>query len=115
MMKKPKIALKPYLDTISGYCDTLSNEELTNIIIGIAKDVSTSDRVKFLEKIQTCLPDTMAVAASAIDSVEEIIKEGKSREREYYNEKYNRFSAFRREVKAVVLDSELLRNSGFFT
>jgi len=41
MMKKPKIALKPYLDTISGYCDTLSNEELTNIIIGLAKDVST--------------------------------------------------------------------------
>jgi hypothetical protein len=33
MMKKPKIALKPYLDTISGYCDTLSNEELTNIIM----------------------------------------------------------------------------------
>jgi hypothetical protein len=33
----------------------------------------------------------------------------------YYNEKYNRFSAFRREVKAVVKDSELLRNSGFFT
>jgi hypothetical protein len=33
----------------------------------------------------------------------------------YYNEKYNRFSAFRREVKAVGIDSELLRNSGFFT
>lgn len=31
----------------------------------------------------------------------------------YYNEKYNRFSAFRREVKTVVTDSELLRNTGF--
>lgn len=31
----------------------------------------------------------------------------------YYSEKYNRFSAFRREVKAVVMDSELLNNSGF--
>jgi hypothetical protein len=31
----------------------------------------------------------------------------------YYTEKYNRFSAFRREVKAVVTASDLLRNSGF--
>jgi len=40
-MKKSKIALKPYLDTVVGYCDTLSNEELTDIIIRLAKDVST--------------------------------------------------------------------------
>jgi hypothetical protein len=73
MMKKPKIALKPYLDTIAGYCDTLSNEELTNIIIGLAKDVSTSGRVEFLEKIQTCLPDTSVVPAPYTNSVEEII------------------------------------------
>ena len=31
----------------------------------------------------------------------------------YYNEKYNRFSAFRKEVKTVVANSELLRNTGF--
>ncbi len=74
MMKKAKIALKPYLDTISGYCDTLSNEELTNIIIGLAKEVSTSGRVKFLEKIQTCLPDTSLVIAPDTNSVEEIIE-----------------------------------------
>ena len=72
-MKKPIIALKPYLDTISGYCDTLSNEELTNIIIGIAKDVSTSARVKFLKKIQTCLPDTSVVIAPNTNSVRKII------------------------------------------
>jgi hypothetical protein len=28
IMKKSKIALKPYLNTIAGFCDTLSNEEL---------------------------------------------------------------------------------------
>ena len=33
--------------------------------------------------------------------------------RKYYSEKYNRFSTFRREVKAVVMDSDLLKNSGF--
>jgi len=32
---------------------------------------------------------------------------------EYYNEKYKRFSAFRREVKAVVMESDLLRNLRF--
>ncbi len=32
-MKKSKIALKPYLDTIAGYCDALSNKELTDVII----------------------------------------------------------------------------------
>jgi hypothetical protein len=33
----------------------------------------------------------------------------------YYSEKYNRFSAFRREVKAVVMASGLLRNSHILT
>jgi hypothetical protein len=33
----------------------------------------------------------------------------------YYYEKYSRFPAFRREVKAVVLGSGLLRNLGFLT
>ena len=32
---------------------------------------------------------------------------------QYYTEKYNRFSAFRREVKAVVTSADLLKNSGF--
>ena len=31
----------------------------------------------------------------------------------YYTEKYSRFSAFRREVKAVVMGSDMLRNCGF--
>ena len=31
-MKKSNIALKPYLDTIIGYCDSLSNEELIHIV-----------------------------------------------------------------------------------
>jgi citrate synthase len=31
----------------------------------------------------------------------------------FYNKKYNRFPAFRREVKAVVTGSDLLRNCGF--
>jgi len=55
-VKKSKIALKPFLDEIAGYCGTLSNQELRDIL--------------------------------------------------------NRFSAFRREVNAIVKNSYLLRNSG---
>jgi len=51
IVKKSKIALKPYLDTIAGYCSTLSNKELTDILICLARDIPTSGRVTFLEKI----------------------------------------------------------------
>jgi hypothetical protein len=191
------------LDSIFRYCDTLSKEELTKIIIGMAKDVSTSGRVVFLEKLESFLTvvsghseksgtikallkgyanKTSAYSGRIsiedgmdISFYEEIIKglnqkeETKSKTSEYlswaekigkgridhivsnkhrnaygraaqvvgslaetyasmdqkskavkilhkyYNEKYNRFPAFRREVKAVVLGSGLLRNLGFLT
>lgn len=72
-MNKAKIALKPYLDTISGYCDTLSNQELTKVIIGLAKDVSTSGRVKFLKKFESFLPDARTAVTSDTNRVEEIL------------------------------------------
>lgn len=73
MMKKAKIALKPYLDTIAGYCDALSKQELTDVIISLAKDVPTSTRVHFLEKIESCLPGRKSAAAPEADPVEQIL------------------------------------------
>ena len=81
-MKKSKIALKPYLDTISGYCRSLSNQELTNMIVNLAKDVPTAERVDFLEKIKSCLPDGRATRTPDLSPVElmldevEALKEG---------------------------------------
>ncbi len=72
-MKKSKIALKPYLDTITGYCNTLSNEELTNILICLAKDVPTSGRVNFLEKIESYLPGRRPAIMPEADPVEQIL------------------------------------------
>ncbi len=72
-MKKSKIALKPYLDTIAGYCDTLSNQELTDVIISLAKGVPTSTRVQFLEKIESCLPGRKSAAVPEADPVEQIL------------------------------------------
>jgi thymidylate synthase len=72
-MKKSKIALRPYLDLILGYCDTLSTEELTKIIIGLAKDVSTSGRVAFLEKLESFLTDGKKVMAPDTESVDQVL------------------------------------------
>ena len=72
-MKKSKIALKPYLDIIAGFCDTLSNEELTDIIIGLAKDVPTSGRVEFLKKIESGLPGRTAAVMPEAGPVEQIL------------------------------------------
>lgn len=72
-MNKPKIALKPYLDTIAGYCSTLSNQELTDILLRLARDVSTSGRVNFLEKIESYLPGRRFRTMPDTDSVEQIL------------------------------------------
>ena len=74
-MKKSKIALKPYLDTITGYCRSLSNQELTHMIVALAKDVPTAERVNFLEKVKSCLPDGRATKAPDSSSVEQILDE----------------------------------------
>ena len=72
-MTKSKIALRPYLDMIVGYCDTLSNEELTEIIVGLAKEVSTSGRVAFLEKLESFLTDGKKVMTADTEWVDQIL------------------------------------------
>ncbi|MBW1940614.1 MAG: hypothetical protein JRI28_04450 [Deltaproteobacteria bacterium] len=74
-MKKNKIALKPYLDTIAGYCDTLSTEALANIIIGLAKGIPTAERVNFLERIESLLPGGPPKPVFDLGPVEEILNE----------------------------------------
>jgi hypothetical protein len=72
-MKKIQIALKPYLDKITAHCSALSNKELTDVIISLAKDVPTSDRVKFLEKIESSLPGHTSTIIPETDLVEHIL------------------------------------------
>ncbi|WP_457552627.1 hypothetical protein [Desulfobacula sp.] len=52
-----RIALKPYLETITKDCSGLSKQELTQIILGLAKDELTSRRVPFLQKFQSLLSE----------------------------------------------------------
>jgi hypothetical protein len=67
--------MKPYLDTIAGYCNTLSNEELTDIIISFAKDVPTSGRVGFLEKLRSYLPDHGVEMVPEAGEIEQILND----------------------------------------
>ncbi|MBW1717806.1 MAG: hypothetical protein JRJ77_18725, partial [Deltaproteobacteria bacterium] len=71
--ERSKIALKPYLDTIAGYCSTLSNQELTNILISLARDIPTSGRVNFLEKIKSYLPGRRFAIMPDTNQVEQIL------------------------------------------
>jgi hypothetical protein len=72
-VKKSKIALKPYLETIAGYCSTLSNQEVTDILIRLARDVPTSGRVDFLEKIESYLPGRRSATMPDTHPVEQIL------------------------------------------
>jgi len=72
-VKKSKIALKPYLDTITGYCNTLSNEELTNILICLARDIPTSGRVNFLKKIESYIPGGGSTTMPEAGPIEQIL------------------------------------------
>lgn len=76
-MKKTKIALKPYLDTITGYCDTLSNEELADIVVNLAKDIPTAGRIEFLDKFESYLPGRRRKSATKpkADPVEQILSD----------------------------------------
>lgn len=50
-MNKTLLALKPYLDSVKKRCSRLSNDELTEIILGQAKEVPAKQRIAFLETI----------------------------------------------------------------
>ncbi len=53
-----RIALKPYLELIENDCSKLSKQELADVILRLAKDQSTSQRISFLQKFKSFLPAT---------------------------------------------------------
>ena len=74
-MKTSRIALKPYIDRITGYCEPLSKKELTDVIIGLAKRVPTSGRVEFLDQIESNLSNRRRRSKVRLkaDKIEQII------------------------------------------
>ncbi len=74
-MNQNRIALKPYLEKIREFCLPLSKEELAGVVVGLAKDVSTSERVGFLEKIESVLPGCGPSEIPETPRVEEVLNE----------------------------------------
>ncbi len=73
------MALKPYLEKISGICEKLTKSELTEIILSLAKEASFSGRAPFLEKIQSFMPgvedadgEGEEMMADLLDDIEEL-------------------------------------------
>ena len=74
-MNQNRIALKPYLEQIKEFCLPLSKEELTGVVVGLAKDVSTSERVGFLEKIKSVLPGRGPSEIPETPRIDEVLNE----------------------------------------
>ena len=74
-MSQNRIALKPYLEQIKEFCLPLSKEELTGVVVGLAKDVSTSERVGFLEKIKSVLPGRGPSEIPETPRIDEVLNE----------------------------------------
>ena len=132
-----KTLLRGYANSVSVYSGRFSTDEPTNtsfydeIVKGLKQkkniESQATESLSWAEKIGKKRIDHIVSnkhrgayerAAQVLGSLAEAYmamgEKGKASKilRQYYSEKYNRFSAFRREVKAVVMDSDLLRNSG---
>lgn len=73
-MRTKKIAIKPYLEKIAAYCDTLTNTQLKEVIFSLAKDIPASQRADFLDKIKTSLPNTGSIKVPKIAPVDQILQ-----------------------------------------
>ena len=74
-MSQNRIALKPYLEQIKEFYVPLSKEELTGVVVGLAKDVSTSERVGFLEKLASVFPDRCPAEIPKTLRIDEVLNE----------------------------------------
>jgi hypothetical protein len=72
-MPPNKIALKPFLETISNYCNELSKSELTMVVLELAKGVGTSQRAALLKQIKAVWPGNQWVETTATTPIDELL------------------------------------------
>jgi hypothetical protein len=72
-MSKNKIALKPFLESISNYCNELSKSELTTLILELAKGVGTSHRTVLLKQVKAALPGNQLIETTAATPIDEFL------------------------------------------
>lgn len=56
-MKTSKLAFKPFMEEVAAFCDTLSPEQLKQVILGLANTVPAHERADFIETVRSSLRD----------------------------------------------------------
>lgn len=51
---RSRMALKPFLDMVVSFCAGSSKDELAEVVVALAKEVSVSERSKFIARIESC-------------------------------------------------------------
>ena len=69
------LALRPYLERIRGICESLSPQELTEVLLSMAKGVPVAKRIEFLGQIEECLPGKKPTPPPDVDDVEELLQD----------------------------------------
>jgi hypothetical protein len=50
---RSRMALKPFLDTVISFCASSSKDELADVVVALAKEVSVSERSEFISRIES--------------------------------------------------------------
>ena len=74
-MKTPKLAIKPFMDDLSSFCDDLSPEQLKQVILGLAKTVPAHDRGDFVETVKLTIQDPRKAVKPNRLPVEDLVSE----------------------------------------
>ncbi len=74
-MNRDRIALKPYLEQIKGFLIPLSKEELIDVVVSLAKDVSTSERTGFMNNIESILPGRSPAHVPDSSRIDEVLND----------------------------------------
>lgn len=66
-MKENRIALKPYLEAVKNICCPLSKEQLVELVLKLAQDESSSERLGFLDRIKARSPGAESIINAVAD------------------------------------------------
>lgn len=100
-MRAKKIAIKPYMEEITAFCDKLTKAQL--------KDKKRIDHI-VSNKHRNAYARVAQVLCSLAETYKVMDQDNKARRLiDHYNKKYNRFSAFKREVNTAMRSSVLLK------
>lgn len=121
---KKRIALRPYLESIEGHCRNLTREELVDLILNLAKEVPSGERIEFIDRISELSGKGVRVSESEdilqkIEALKEDIEEriNAIENGSYYDEhppQYSEWDRYGEEEPDFVSDEQKEELGAFF-